>query len=418
MRRIRVLTLISDLMFGGAESRVLSLARNINQWRFEHFVAVLNRAEPQRSDYYGSLRPAFRQSGIELVEFDEPPNKFFSRGRGPLRYAHGSRALWRMVRKVRRFVRIRGIDVIDAHGWIASLVGALSGAWCGIPRIVTLYEASSSSDHFLTGLKVFSRLAQTLVSDSTVRATEIARAGGNRRLSVAVIPNGIEQPVSARTKSEMRACLGLPADPNIPIIGQVAGLGERKGHLVLLDAIRAVVDQRPDVAFLFVGHPRSADYRRRVDARIEELGLARHVRVLGYPGPIGDVFQAIDIQVHAATIESLPIAITEGMATGKPAVVTSVGGVLTMVEDGVTGLVVAPGDAKALARGILRLLDEPDTAARLGMAARRRFLAEYDAPIMARRLEKLFESVVGGRDRSHVARPSEIPLSRGSYDPA
>jgi glycosyltransferase involved in cell wall biosynthesis len=145
-----------------------------------------------------------------------------------------------------------------------------------------------------------------------------------------------------------------------------------------------------------VGFPRGEEaYQRRLRQRIQELGLAGRICMAGYPGPIGDVWNVIDIHVHASLFDSLPNAIIEGMSLGKPAVVTAVGGIPEIVTHAETGLLVPPGDVDALERAITRLVRSPAEAARLGAAARRRYDARLRPEHMTTALEQLFLRVAG-----------------------
>jgi glycosyltransferase involved in cell wall biosynthesis len=150
--------------------------------------------------------------------------------------------------------------------------------------------------------------------------------------------------------------------------------------------------------FLVVGYerpPGDTIYRKELRQRAIELGIGDRVIIAHYPGAIGDVWSVIDIHVHASLYDSLPIAVQEGMSLGKPAVVTSVGDVATMVENERTGLVVPPGDSDALADAILRLLGDQLTAERLGRAAAQRYLERYRPEVMTRAIEDLFLELIG-----------------------
>src|SRR5439155_1820363 len=120
------------------------------------------------------------------------------------------------------------------------------------------------------------------------------------------------------------------------------------------------------------------------------LGLADRIALAGYPGPIGDVWNVIDIHVHASLFDSLPNAIIEGMSLGKPAVVTAVGGIPEIVTDGETGLVVPPGDVDGLEAALTHLVRSPMFAARLGEAARRRHQQRLRPEHLTSSMEHLF----------------------------
>jgi glycosyltransferase involved in cell wall biosynthesis len=211
-----------------------------------------------------------------------------------------------------------------------------------------------------------------------------------------VIPNGVPVPVATRTNPEMRRLLDIPLERSVSVVGQVSRLIPYKGHRVLLRAAGEVLAQLPDTYFIFTGYPNEdPTYAETLRREALTLGIADRVRIVSWPGSIGDIWEVIDVHVHASLHDSLPIAITEGMSLAKPAVVTNVGGVEEMVTHEDTGLLVPMNDPAALAAGILRLLREPATCRRLGSAAQRRYHLRYRPEIMSRALADLFVDLIG-----------------------
>jgi glycosyltransferase involved in cell wall biosynthesis len=238
------------------------------------------------------------------------------------------------------------------------------------------------------------RAAKAVITDSEACAQSVKSFMRHAGAQVRVIPNGIEPPSSARSRAEMRKELGLPEDPRVRIVGQVATLLPTKGQEVLLDAARTVLDQERDVVFLLVGFRRGGStYADDLQRQAERLGISDRVRIRGYAGNIADVWRVIDVHAHPTQLDSLPQAIMEAMSLGLPSVVTPVGGIPTLVEHDRTGLVVPPRDAKALAGALLRLLREPQTAARLGHAAQERYRERYTTRAMTSALENVFASL-------------------------
>jgi glycosyltransferase involved in cell wall biosynthesis len=301
--------------------------------------------------------------------------------------------------RLSRFIREQGIDLVDAHLNVANLVSVLAGRMTRTPTAVTLYHTGSRAKEtrlHTFGLRLVLATASAIITDSRARCHEITSLNGHAPRRIAVIPNGVFPPASTRTRSDMQRALGLPDEPRTQVIGQVSRLTLFKGHTVLLRAARSVVSQEPRTHFLCVGYERGGNsYKTRLEQEVVDLGLAKHVRITGYPGPIGDVWQTIDIQAHASLFDSLPNAIIEGMSLGKPAVVTSVGGVPEIAEHRKTALVIPPGDPDALAQALLQLLREPETAHRLAEAARQRYEARYRPETMTRQLQDLFCEIVG-----------------------
>ena len=396
MKRVRVLSVVNALYFGGAECRLLSLSKRIDTGRFDQTVLTLKRVDPERERELGSLRPHFAAANIEIQNLSEDAPRTGSAHGSATKVVRSMPRLTRTLVKLMNYIRANQIDVVDTHCGTANKIGVAAAVLANRPVVATTY-----------GLEVFRPLwlwrvsesvtltaASAIVTDSDAVAAQIRRAL-LRPKKIAVIPNGIEPPTAERSREEMHAELGIPSDSRIRVIGQVASLTPRKGQLVLLEAAYQLRQVDPYVHFLICGYPRDPlDYAVALRTRAADLGLTPYVHFVGYPGPIGDIFQAIDIQVHASTEESLPQAIIEGMALGKPAVVTAIAGIPAMVADDKTGLVVTPGDAGALAAALARLLRDRAAVERLGIAARQRYVERYTDRQMARSLERLFVDVV------------------------
>jgi glycosyltransferase involved in cell wall biosynthesis len=271
-------------------------------------------------------------------------------------------------------------------------VGVVAGTLTRRPVAVTTYHVEQWDPLWLWARVHPSTLrsAAAVITDSEACGDTLRSFMRRPDASVAIIPNGVDPPASDRSRVEARRALGLPEDPRVRVIGQVATLLATKGQMVLADAAKTVVGHFPDTAFLMVGYPRDHSYREALIRHVEELGLADRIRVTHYPGNIGDVWKAIDIHAHPTLLDSLPQAIIEAMSLGLPSVVTPVGGIPTLVEHDETGLIVPAGDPDALALALLRLLEEPTTAQRLGAAALARHRRKYTTGIMTTSLENLF----------------------------
>lgn len=417
-RRLRILSVLQRLHFGGHENRLLSLGRTIDRDRFDYSVAVLTDAST--ASVGGLMRDEFLDAGIELIELKLPGQQAACRP-FHLRKLPGAALFgWRAVGELVRLIRRRGIDVVDTHHTIAKLAAVAAARITGTRSVVTEYHQPFSmrlASQFALGA------SDAIVTDSRCRAAEIQDWMIRSKPSVSVIHNGVDPPAATRPADEVRRILQIPDRPGAPVIGQISALIPIKGHRLLLDAAAIVLKQRPECMFLFVGYDRGySQYAEELKDHAAQLGIAENVRFTGYAGPIGDVWQLIDIHAHASLFDSLPNAIIEGMSLAKPAVVTSVGGIPEVVDHETTGLVVPPNDSEALAGGLLRLLGDDRFAHRLGTAAQMRYRERLRPEVMARALEALFRDVVrprtrfGWRSRPHIFRTAESRRGRSVTD--
>jgi len=261
----------------------------------------------------------------------------------------------------------------------------------------------------LLGQAVFAR-ADAFICDSKAQSERINRWLLRPHRRSLVIPNGVPVPLVTRTNAAMRQQLGIPLDRSVRVVGQVSRLIPYKGQQVLLRAAREVLSQAPDTYFLLTGYPNEdPGYVETLRTCARDLDIEHRVLIVSWPGSIGDIWELIDIHVHASLHDSLPIAITEGMSLRKPAVVTNVGGVEEMVTNEQTGLVVSMNDPGALTAGILRLLREPETAERLGAQARQRYQERYRPEVMSRALENLFVDLIDSRSPARSRSSSALP---------
>ena len=390
--KIKIASLVNELLFGGDENRLLSFSRAIDRTRFDHRVICIKRPDAGVESFYGTMRGHYAAAGIPVIDLGEGhPNESVRAG-SPILLFNRMVMLARTLSRFTRYLRRNRIDVIDAHLGPGNLVGVVAGTLTGTPVAVTTYHVEQWDPPWLWRRVHPSTLrkASAVITDSQACGNKLRSFMRRPDASIAIIPNGVDPPASDRSRGELRRTLGLPEDPRVRVIGQVATLLPSKGQVVLVDAAKTVLRQYPNTAFLMVGYPRDHSYREALIRHVEELGLVDRVRIASYPGNIGDVWKAIDIHAHPTLLDSLPQAIIEAMSLGLPSVVTPVGGIPTLVEHDKTGLIVPAGDSYALALALIRLLAEPSMAQRLGAAALVRYRNGYTTKTMTTSLENLF----------------------------
>lgn len=192
-------------------------------------------------------------------------------------------------------------------------------------------------------------------------------------------PETLPPPVEARRQ------LGLPESG--PLIGMVGRLQRWKGMHTLVQAMPRILERHPDARAVIVGgrHELEPDYEPWLRDLIVRLGLQDRVRLAGFQTDIPLWMQAMDVVVHASDREPFGIVVVEAMALGKPVVAGAEGGPREIITEGVDGLLAPYEDAETLARQILRYLDDPAFARRVGEAARRR-ARDFSPEAFARRV--------------------------------
>jgi len=187
-------------------------------------------------------------------------------------------------------------------------------------------------------------------------------------------------------------------------------LARVKGLPVVLSAMQRLRTRHPGVELSLAG---DGPDRAVLEAEARRLGVADRVRFLGYQSSdqVRTLLQDTDVFVLPSFAEGVPVVLMEAMASGVPVVTTRVAGVSELVEDGVSGFVVPPGDVDALAQAIDTLLADPALRTRFGAAGRGMVEREFDVGREAAWLGEVFESVLAGVDPPLRPKSSSEPVA-------
>jgi len=319
-------------------------------------------------------------------------------------------------RKILRAVRfLRGVltktapDLVHTHGPRASFFAAMSMR--GASRVPLVATAHGSFTQFTAGNKEgFGRLTRLrkqwqykgvdrltghfvdrfiAVSEATRRDLigEVGVAAGK----VVVIRNGIEERIVDRQRrQEVRRELGFDdAQQLVAFVGRIA---HHKGVGFLAAAAEMVLAHLPSARFILVGEgPMEAELRQLAT---KEPFAGRFI-LTGRRIDALEIVAASDLFVLPSLSEGLPLTLLEAAMLGKAMVSTDVGGCDEVVRDGATGLLVSPGDSGALARAMIRLLEDPDGLDKMGGNARQLWQREFTAERMVDRTEELYAEITG-----------------------
>lgn len=203
-------------------------------------------------------------------------------------------------------------------------------------------------------------------------------------------------------RGESRAASGK----DVLFIGR---LSQVKGMAVLIDAFARVAPQHPDAQLALVG---DGPERAALERQVEALGLAARVRFLGFVSQqrVAEELARSDVLVLPSFAEGLPVVLMEAGAAGMPVITTRIAGIPELVEDGVTGFVVPPGDMLSLAERLDQLLGDPDCRARMGAAARARVEEDFAIGKEAQWLAALLRGAVTGALPESL-RPAETSIN-------
>jgi glycosyltransferase involved in cell wall biosynthesis len=171
----------------------------------------------------------------------------------------------------------------------------------------------------------------------------------------------------------------------------VGRLDPVKGAPLLVSAMARVLKDHPDARLTLVG---DGPARAPAEAQAKDLGIAHAVTFAGFQsqGAVADLLEASDVLVLPSFAEGVPVVLMEAMASRIPVIASRVAGVQELVEDGVSGFTVPPGDIETLARRLAELLGNPELAARMGRAGRMTVERDFDITAEGAWLAEIFRS--------------------------
>ena len=310
----------------------------------------------------------------------------------------------RRVPGMARLLRRERPAVFHAHmsSPVACKWGLTAAVLARVPAVlgtvqVGAYEPDRSS---YWQLRALARRVDRYLAVSGEIATELVDDLGWPAEKVEVVYNAVDVDRAAATAPPaLRAQLG--GSETRPLVLTPARLDAQKGHDTLLEAIAEV----PDALFLLAG---DGPERARLEARATELGVAERVRFLGRREDVPELMAACDLFALPSLYEGSSLAVLEAMAAGIPVVSSAIGGTEELIEDGLSGLLVAPGDAPALAAALRRLLSDPRLRGDFATRARARVEAGLRREQNAERVADVYRELLGERRAALESLPESI----------
>lgn len=291
-----------------------------------------------------------------------------------------------------RLLRHERPEVFHAHmsSPVACKWGLTAAVAARVPAVLGTvqvggYEPPDRSAHLQ--LRVLARGVDRYLAVSGEIAAELVERLGWPEEKIEVVYNAVDVArVEVEAPPGLREQLG--GGEGRPLVLTPARLDAQKGHDVLLEAIPQV----PEATFLFAGE---GPERGRLEALAAERGVAERVRFLGRRDDVPELLAACDVFALPSLYEGSSLAVLEAMAAGIPIVSSAIGGTEELVEDGRSGLLVAPGDSEGLAAALRRLLGDRELGKGLAARALERVEVGLTREGLAARVEGIYRELLG-----------------------
>lgn len=379
---IKVCRVLTRLNVGGPAIHAIHLSRGL---ACSGFQTILMAGHKEAGE--GSLWPEAEAVGIEPIRV---PGL-----RRPLRPGADLKALYWLT----QFFRGARPTIVHTHMAKAGALGRIAARLARVPVILHTYHGHVFTGYFspvqtrlfLAIERALARFTTRLVVLSAGQRETLLSYGIGRPAQYVTIPLGLDlTPLveCSRFRGALRQELDL--DASTPLVGIVARLAPIKDHALFLEALAQLVHMQPEVRAIVVG---DGPLRGGLEGLAQQRGLADRVWFLGWRRDLTRIYADLDVAILTSRNEGTPVALIEAMAAGVPVVATAVGGVPDLVRDGVTGILAAAGDARAIAEAAARLLADRERGRTLGTAGQQAVFPQHDVAHLLERMAELYHDV-------------------------
>jgi glycosyltransferase involved in cell wall biosynthesis len=313
-----------------------------------------------------------------------------------------SRLDWRFILTLSRLIKAERVDILHSNFDLTNFNASLVAFWTQAPIYIW-------HQHNFMGRR-FSLLRWAFLqflcrkADRVLCVTDSMRSHlVNKGLSAEKVTRVYIGPDLAlfaaapvwRAKS-LRQEFGFPESSQVIVC--VSDARPEKGQLTLLQAFSKLLHHSPNARLLLIGGE-DGRFSKRLQSEVDRLGITDRVRLTKIRNDVPRLLAEADVSVVPPKEEVSLLAIMESMAASKPVIATRVGGIPEVVADGLTGVLVPPGDVPALTAALISLLQNPWLADKLGKAGRRAVEEQFNTQVATSSMLNLYEELAAAHLR-------------------
>ncbi|MFN6468765.1 MAG: glycosyltransferase family 4 protein [Nostoc sp. SerVER01] len=292
----------------------------------------------------------------------------------------------KVVKKARKY------DLIYANTQKALVVGAIASLFSRRPLVYHLHDILSP-EHFSQinlhiAVNLANRFASLVIANSQASKTAFLQAGG-RQDTVEVVYNGFESINYQTDESDIKKLQQNLELQGKFVVGHFSRLAPWKGQHILIDALAQCP---PQVIAILVGDALFGEqnYVQQLHQQVAKLGLGNRIKFLGFRSDIPQLMAACDLVAHTSTSpEPFGRVIVEAMLCEKPVIAAKAGGAMELVEHGLNGFLVTPGEPQELAQVIITCLQETEMTATIAKNARITASERFDVATINQQIAQL-----------------------------
>lgn len=385
MMKCNILYVIENVSFGGGERAFAQIINGLDKEGYEVSVACLPRSSGTSSELFVEEI----QDSAQIIPFD----------------LQNQLNLWNIFKLI-KIIKEKKIDLVHSQGARADFFTRIAAGLIKVPIVVSTI-AAPVEEYNVNPMKkaiyvILDRFSEGFVDKFIVVAEHV----GRKLIQIHKIPshkvvkihNGVDiKKYNYNSQIAVLVRKRLNIGPEVLLVGAIGRLTWEKGLLYFIEAAKRIRDSEQQIAdkvkYLIVGEGK---LEKSLRLKVKRLKLEEKVIFAGFRKDVREILGAIDILVLSSLREGFPLITLEAMAMGKPIVATNIEGVNESIVDGVTGILVLPKDPEDLAKAIVSLLKDKDSAQRMGMAGRRFVEEKFNFDIMIRQHKQLYEELITG----------------------
>ena len=363
---MRILLLAKHLNTGGVTSYLLTLARGLKEKGCDVLMATSG----------GEREEDFKVMGCRTIQLDIDTKSEFN----PRIYV--------ALGVLKKMVQTEKIDIIHSHTRVTQIMGEILSSQMKCVHVSTCHGYFKPN----VGRTLFPAWGKKTIAISKEVKNHLMNDFHQPEKQIELIPSGVDivqfEPIDASQKENVREKYRLGDES---IIGIIARLSDVKGIDILIKAMSRIHKIDPKVKLLIVGEGKE---ERFLKSLVNDLQLKSCIQFLPIVNRTNEILSVLDIFVMPSRQEGLGLSIMEAQASGLPVVASNVGGIPTLIEHDVTGILVVKESPEALADALLDLLKDTDKRNRLGQAGRAFIVQHYSSPKMIDKTYQLYQSLL------------------------
>jgi L-malate glycosyltransferase len=357
---LHICHIISGDLWAGAEIMALELIRELHSDASISITAIVLTE--------GMLSRSFRESGVETYVLSEKEMSFYQ-----------------IYLRIRAIIKNGNFNVIHSHRYKENFLAFLASLWLNSPRLISTLHGmpehmSSSKANIVQRLNLFflaRRFEATVAVSRDIHDTLIEQFGFNKE-NVPIIHNGISLPLPINERKNNSKCIIGSAGRFVPI----------KNYPMMIEIARRC-GAASKVNFELAG---SGPELSKLQALIHSYGLESTFELCGHQDSMSAFYQRLDIFVNTSLHEGIPMSILEAMSYGIPVVAPQAGGIPEIIEDGIDGFLIPPGNVDLFTEKCLLLSKDLELRKKLGSSARHKIETKFSIRACAEKYKMIYSN--------------------------